>query len=212
MTQRRSVEQQPLSRERIVGTALALVDGEGLAALTMRRLGGELGVDPMAIYYHVPNKAALLDGIVEAVMSEIDLSLDDPNRPTDERLICAARAYGDVLLAHVNALPVVLTRGPRTRAALRPVEVMIGILRDGGLSIEEAVAGMNTVAASVRGYVGMMAAEMSAPEAVDMDALREIMSAEEFPHLHEAAARPPQDPIAQYEFGLRALARGLLGA
>src|SRR5208337_4377183 len=58
----------PLERERIVQTALELVDRDGLDALSMRRLGAELGVDPMAIYYHIPNKQALLEAIVEAVM------------------------------------------------------------------------------------------------------------------------------------------------
>ena len=74
-------EKEPLSRERIVETALALVDAEGIDALSMRRLGAELGVDPMAIYYYVPNKATLLDAIVEAVMSEIDLSCPSPEPP-----------------------------------------------------------------------------------------------------------------------------------
>ena len=70
---------KPLSRERIVNTAIALVDAEGLDALTMRRLGAKLGMDPMAVYYYVPNKAALLDAVVEAVMAEIDLGVDDPS-------------------------------------------------------------------------------------------------------------------------------------
>ena len=68
----------PLQREVIVSTALALVDREGLQALSMRRLGAALGVDPMAVYYHLPSKQALLDAIVEAVMAGIDLSVDNP--------------------------------------------------------------------------------------------------------------------------------------
>lgn len=62
------VPREPLSRERIIDTALALVDANGLEALSMRRLGAELGMDPMAAYYYVPSKAALLDAVVEAVM------------------------------------------------------------------------------------------------------------------------------------------------
>jgi len=62
-----------LTREKIVRAALQIVDREGLPALSMRRLGAGLGVDPMAIYYHLPNKAALYDAIVEAVMAEVDL-------------------------------------------------------------------------------------------------------------------------------------------
>src|SRR5450759_5594645 len=64
----------PLSRERIVWTALAIVDADGLDGLTMRRLGKDLDVTTMAVYHHFPNKSALYDGIVEAVMAEIDVS------------------------------------------------------------------------------------------------------------------------------------------
>ena len=67
---RRRPPDEPLSRDRIVGAALALVDHEGLA-LCMRRLAAALGVDPMAIYYYLPNKAALEDAIVEAVNVEM---------------------------------------------------------------------------------------------------------------------------------------------
>ncbi len=128
--ERRSRAETPLSRDRIVQTALGIVDRDGLDALSMRRLGAELGVDPMAIYYHVPNKDALLDAIVEAVMSEIDLTFDDASLPTEDPVVGAARAYLDAMLAHVNALPIVLSRGPSTPVALRPVELLIRILRD----------------------------------------------------------------------------------
>ncbi|HET6450954.1 MAG TPA: TetR family transcriptional regulator, partial [Spirochaetia bacterium] len=63
---------EALTRQRIVAAALQIVDAEGLAALSMRRLGASLGVDPMAVYYHLPNKAALYDAIVEAVMAEAE--------------------------------------------------------------------------------------------------------------------------------------------
>jgi len=202
------MEKEQLSRERIVETALALVDAEGIDALSMRRLGAELGVDPMAIYYYVPNKATLLDAIVEAVMSEIDLSCPSPEPPPPELLMIAARAYAAAMLAHVNALPIVLSRAPSTQVAMKPVEVMVGILRDGGLSIQEAVAGMNVVAAAVRGYIAMIAA---APEEWTQRELLGTLSPDEFPNLHEATTQAPQDPEAQFEFGLNAIVRGLLG-
>ncbi len=113
----------------------------------MRRLGAELGVDPMAVYYHLPNKQALLDAIVEAVMGSIDLTVDNPAKPPEERVLAAARAYRDVLLAHVNALPILLAHGPVTPGAMRPVELLIGILRDAGLPPAEALMGMNVIAA-----------------------------------------------------------------
>ena len=62
---------KPLSRERVLATAVALVDSEGIQALTMRRLAAVLGVEAMSLYYHLPAKEALLDGVVETVLNEI---------------------------------------------------------------------------------------------------------------------------------------------
>ena len=201
----------PLTRERIVQTALDLVDREGLDALTMRRLGTELGVDPMAVYYHVADKEALLDALVEAVMAGIDLSCPLPDGPAEERLLVTARIYRDAMLAHVHALPVVLARSPRTPAALRPVDFMLGEFMDAGLEPEQAVIAMNTLAAAVRGYAGMTASDVSEAEPVDIEALQALMTAEEFPALHAAAHVVPQDPDAMFDVGVRALVRGFVG-
>ena len=202
----------PLTREGIVKTALAIVDRDGLKALSMRRLGAELGVDPMAVYYHVPNKDALLDAIVEAVMAEIDLTVDDPAAPAEERVLCAARAYRDAMLAHANALPIVLSRGPRTPVAMRPVELLIGILRDAGLQPTQAMAGMNAIAATVRGTIAMVVDDSAEPPTpVELEAMIEQFPADEFPNLREAAMCSPDFIGEDFEFGVRALARGLLG-
>jgi AcrR family transcriptional regulator len=201
---------QPLSRERIVETAIALVDAEGLDALTMRRLGADLGVDPMAVYYYVPNKAALLDAVVEAVMAEIDLGADDPSAAPVERLVRAAQAYAAVLVRHRNALPLLLVRGPATPEALAPLEVMVGILRSGGVPPQQAVAGVHVLTAAVRGYAAIIANETTDPGRRDAEALVALASPEQFPHLSEAAAQPRQDTQAAFEFGLRAIAVGLL--
>ncbi len=198
----------PLERGPIVAAALKIVDRNGLKALSMRRLGAELGVDPMAVYYHLPNKQALLDAIVEAVMGSIDLSVDDPAKPAEERILAAARAYRNVLLAHANALPILLAHGPVTPGAMRPVELLIGILRDAGLPPAEALMGMNVIAAAVRGAVGMGPVhEMSEEE---IAAMWQALPAAEFPLLAEgmASSRRPFEEI--FEFGIRALARGLL--
>lgn len=210
MTRKPAEPRERLTRERIVRTALEIVDREGLPALSMRRLGAELAVDPMAVYYYVQSKDALLDAIVEAVMSEIDLGIDDPEAPTEERVLRAAYAYRDVLSAHANALPILLDRSPSTPAGLRPVEVLVGILRDAGLPPSQAVAGMNAISATVRGTVSMIAGRPIAPPTPDeMAAFAEQLPAREFPNLREAALCPP-DAAADFEFGIRALARGLV--
>jgi AcrR family transcriptional regulator len=179
----------------------------------MRRLGAELGVDPMAVYYHIPNKEALLDAIVEAVMGEIDLGCDDPAAAPGERILVAARAYRDVMLAHGNALPIVLSRGPATPVAMRPVELLLGVLRDAGLPPVLAMAGMNVIAAAVRGAVAMAGSGRAHHAPEQRAALAAAFPADQFPYLHEAMSAPagPCDPFERdFEFGLRALARGLI--
>lgn len=208
---RRTGPPEPLERERIVRTALALVDREGLSALSMRRLGAELGVDPMAVYYHIPNKHALLHAIVEAVMAEIDLSVDHPAEPPEERVLSAAHAYRDAMVAHVNALPILLSHGPSTEAALRPVELLIGILRDAGLPPAQAFAGMNAIASAVRGAAGMYASGGGEPPVRErIEAMAQSIPADAFPYLHEALPHAGELPDRGFDFGIRALVRGLL--
>jgi len=199
----------PLERGPIVAAALKIVDRYGLKALSMRRLGAELGVDPMAVYYHLPNKQALLDAIVEAVMGSIDLTVDNPAEPPEERVLAAARAYRDVLLAHVNALPILLAHGPVTPGAMRPVELLIGILRDAGLPPAEALMGMNLIAASVRGAVGM--GPIHEPSEEEFAAMWQALPAVEFPLLAEALTSSRRTFEEIFDFGIRALAHGLLG-
>ncbi len=201
----------PLTRERIVGAALDIVDRGGLSALSMRRLGAALGVDPMAVYYYVPNKEALLDAVVEAVMSEIDLSADDRSATPEERALHAATAYRNALLAHRNALPIVLSRGPSTAVALRPVELLIGIMKDAGLPIDKAAMAMDAIAAAVRGAVGMHPGELSPEQAEGAAAqLVAALPHDEFPNLHQALACWNEDFDTEFEFGMRALIKGLI--
>ena len=77
----------PLSRELVLSTALALVDAEGLDALTMRRLGQELDRDPMSLYRYAANRAALLDGVSELVLDELAIFPDDPDWQSQLRKI-----------------------------------------------------------------------------------------------------------------------------
>jgi len=210
---RRKRPVEALDRERIIGRALALVDGEGLDGLSMRRLGAELGVDPMALYHYVPNKEALLDAIVEAVMAEMRW-MDDRRISAEERLVRLSTAYRDVMLAHGNALPLLLSRGPVTPAALRPIEAMIGILRDAGLSPAEALAGMNLVTGAVRGIVGMMAPAAALPPIKAEEAAQVLsqLRREEFPNLLEAAPFAGFFRDMGFEYGIRSIARGLMGS
>jgi len=204
---RREASAIPLQRERIVAAALKIVDRHGLKALSMRRLGAELGVDAMAVYYHLPNKQALLDAIVEAVMGAIDLTADNPAKPPEERVLTAARFYRDALLAHANALPILLAHGPVTSGAMRPVELLIGILRDAGLPPAAALMGMNVIAAAVRGAVGM--GPTHEPSEEEFAPMWQALPAAEFPQLAEGLSSSRHSSEEIFEFGIRAITRGL---
>jgi AcrR family transcriptional regulator len=76
-----------LSREAILQAALRIVDDEGLDAMTMRRLAATLGVNPMSIYHHLPNKAAVFAGLAELVFAGIDPA---PTTPTAQKAVGAS--------------------------------------------------------------------------------------------------------------------------
>jgi TetR/AcrR family transcriptional regulator, tetracycline repressor protein len=203
-----------LSRERIVRAALEIVDHGGLSALSMRRLGASLGVDPMAIYHHLPRKEALYDAIVEAVMSDMDFSETPRDGSPLERLASMARGYTRALLAHPNAIPVVASRPVRTPRSLRPIEQMLALIRELGFSPARAMIFIDVCGHFITGYAQTYAAhvmdsEMHRHEPVPLDQLPR----EEFPNIHEVMEnRGGGDPFAvEFEIGLDALLRGLLG-
>jgi AcrR family transcriptional regulator len=199
-----------LTRDRIVEAAMRVIDAEGLDALSMRRLGTELDVNPMAAYHYVPNKAALYDLVLDAVMSGVDLSAIDPSAPIAERLDQAARAYRAAILAHPRAIPVMASRSVRSAVALRPIEPVLGLLFEAGLDAADAIAAVDCVAQYILGnamgyYHHMVDSEAGAQR--DFDPL----PPDEFPNMTRALAEAAYAGFEQeFEFGLDTIVRGLL--
>jgi AcrR family transcriptional regulator len=108
-----------LSRELVLQAALRLVDEENLDALTMRRLGQELGRDPMALYRYAENRAELLDGVAELVLSQLVIPADVPD--WQEQLRRTGHEFRQLALAHPNVVPLIVTRPLATPLALRPI-------------------------------------------------------------------------------------------
>jgi len=131
-------KREALSRERILRTALDLVDREGLEAISMRRVGEELGVEAMSLYNHVANKAAILDGIFETVLAELRAPKRSPT--WQAALGDRARALRAILRAHPNALPIFATRPAVTPASIAHVEAVLAALRDAGFSADDALS------------------------------------------------------------------------
>src|SRR6478672_5194029 len=119
-TQRR----EPLTRDRVLQAALRLADRGGLESLSMRRLGLDLGVEAMALYYHFANKDEVIDGIVDLVWAEIDLPVAGDEWRTAMRR--RASSVHDVLARHRWAIGLMESRRSPGPANLRHHDAVIG--------------------------------------------------------------------------------------
>lgn len=142
-----------LTRELLVNAALRIADAEGLEALSMRRLGTELGVDPMAAYRHLPNKKALLGGVVEAVLAGADVTTD-PSAPWQEQFRQVARAYRRAMLSHSPAVSRLAATTPmNSLESLLVVEHGAAILTPAGVPLAAAALAIQAVGQIVSGAV-----------------------------------------------------------
>jgi AcrR family transcriptional regulator len=203
-----TVARLPLTRERILRTALALADREGIEAISMRRLGAELGVEAMSIYNHLPNKAAILDGVVETVINDIDL----PDDVTDWKACIreVARSYRELALAHPHIVSLIATRPFNTVASLRPVEVGFEIFKEAGFGPEESLHAFRTLAGFITGYTlaetGAFFGEFEGPGQLKI----EDVPIEEFPRLLEVApVMQTIDHDAEFDFAIDVIITGL---
>lgn len=175
-----------LNRETLVTTALAIVDREGLAALSMRRLGTELGVDPMAAYRHLPNKGALLDGVVEAVVAEIDLRTNASLEWRDQ-LRQLVEANLRAMLAHPNVVPLMAQRPLTTPRSMLLVEKALDIMTAEGIPLRDAILAINTMGMLTAGIAtAMTSPREDAPSSEEMRSGLGSLPPETFPHIVEA--------------------------
>ncbi|WP_030225179.1 TetR/AcrR family transcriptional regulator [Streptomyces sp. NRRL WC-3626] len=184
----------PLSRERVLDAAVALADEGGVDALSMRRIAQELGVVPMALYKHVANKNELLDGMIDALVGEIDPPAGDAGWKTVVRLrVLSARR---MLLRHPWASRVIEVR-MRERAAPTPavmayLDSMIGIFRAGGFSVGLVHHAMHVMGSRLLGFSQELFDDSSDREP-DPDALPPQEMAARFPHITELAMAVAHD-------------------
>ena len=146
-----SADKSTLTLEAIISTAIRLADEHGLEKLSMRRLAGELGVQAMSLYHHIPGRDALLDGMVDSVFAEIELpAADEPWLPAMRRRAESARA---ALLRHRWAVSLMDSRAQPGPATLRHHEAVLGNLRRGGFSVAGAAKAFSLLDAYVYGFV-----------------------------------------------------------
>ncbi|MFH0245059.1 TetR/AcrR family transcriptional regulator [Streptomyces sp. HK10] len=193
-----------LSRERIVAAALALVDGEGLPAVSTRRLAAELGVSGPSLYNHFRTKDEILDAVADAVCADVDLSMFTDGTDWREALVAWARSYRAALSAHPNIVPH-LAQGPGRRPSqLRMADAVYGAMLDAGWPRAHATR----IGALMRYFVAGSALGSFARGFVDDAALYE----RDYPHLDQAhllAEHQQRVDEGAFETGLRALVDGL---
>ncbi|MFE5832861.1 TetR/AcrR family transcriptional regulator [Streptomyces sp. NPDC056508] len=196
-----------LSRDRIVETAGALVDAEGLAALSTRRLAAELGVSGPSLYNHFRTKDEILDAVADAVSAKIDLSMFAEDDPRDWRTALQdwAVSYRAALADHPHIVPV-LARGPGRRpAGLRVADAVFGAMVRAGWPPAQATH----IGALMRYFITGSALGSFARGFVDDETAYDPA---EYPHLGQAhllAEHRRQVDEGAFETGLRALLDGL---
>ena len=199
---------RPLTRMRIITAALRLVDREGLEALSMRRLGRALGVDAMSLYKHVPNKAALLDGLVELLLGELEI----PGPEAGDwmaRLRSISGSYRRIAHAHPHAFPLAVTRSYNTPATLRQLEATLQILHEAGFDAETALHAFQTSTSYVSGYVLAELPRLTRrpePDGTGIRLDRRQLDPAVFPRLVELAPYyAARDRDAEFAYGLETI-------
>lgn len=204
-----------LTGDRIHGAALALIDEHGLAAFSMRRLAGELGVDPMSIYHHVANRDALLSGVVARVLRE-HVPTDDPDVAWRDRIHGWARQYRALAMAHPNlVLPLVADTAAASRLAPPILEPLYAALADRELAPAEIVDTADTLVDYVHGFVIAESAQRGAP-AFDRGRLRDDLDDAALPNVARVLGSLPPDDLrydfdAGFERGIDVLIVGIDG-
>jgi AcrR family transcriptional regulator len=210
-------ERTRLTRAAVTERALALADESGLESLTIRKLATELGVTPMALYWHFRGKEELFEGVVERVWGEIDITVD-PAAPWADQLRGLVTSYVTMLRAHPAAAPLLArTEKMKGESAIAAVEITLEILRTAGFDPLDA-----SMIARTALWTGIMLV-MSEPgiEAIDEADRTELQRKKQvtmatlpqarYPRLVECAAPMTacDDPDLHYRFGLEMFMAGV---
>ncbi len=204
--------QVPLSRERVLRAAIRMADEGGIEALSMRKLALELGVQAMSLYNHVANKDEIIDGIVDRVVSEIEV----PDFSLDWKTAMRRRSISahEVLLRHPWATMPLVSRINVGPAMLGYINATLGCLFEAGFSLEMADHIWNAIDSHIYGFTLQ---ELNFP--VETENYSEaakiglpLISADLYPYMNtltHAVIEKRYDGIQNFEFGLELILNGL---
>ena len=208
-----AVPRIPLTRDRVLRAAINLADTGGIESLTMRKLAQELGVEAMSLYYYVTRKADILDGIVDLVVSEMELPSDGADWKAALRR--SAISAHDVLMRHPWACTLMMSSTGILPARLRWMDSVLGCLREAGFSVELTHHAYHALDSHITGFTLW---QLSFP--ADSEELAGIATAflqelptDEYPYFaehvqwHLTESRP--DDEDEFGFGLDLILDGL---
>jgi AcrR family transcriptional regulator len=218
----RKTSGEPLSRERVLAAAVALADTYGISALTMRRLAADLRVEAMSLYYHLPNKEALLDGVADAVIGEIVAATGDAGgaqwRERLRRRFLAARR---VMLRHPWAPGLLGTRRTIPAGVYAYYDAILGALVGAGFSYRLAHRALHALGSLPLGFTQEIFSPASAGGSLEVEATEADLAAmaEAMPHLAAMVAAEVHDATdptlgwcdsqTEFEFTLDLILNGL---
>lgn len=204
----------PLSPERIIDAAVTVADRGGMAQVSMRNVGKELGVEAMSLYHHIDGKETLLDHLADWIFTQIDLP--QPDRPWREAQNDRAASARQVLAAHPWALGLIESRRNPVPHLLAHHEAVLASLRSNGFSVTLAAHAFSVIDAYVYGFV---ITELNLPFEADESAeafvaeIRAALPPERFPHLNEVVTEQvvgrQYDYGDEFQFGLDLILDGL---
>jgi len=212
-TTKRAQRREPLTRERVLEAAVNLADQGGIESLSMRKLGQELGVEAMALYYHFASKDEVLDGSVDLVFGEIDLPVSGADWKTAMRH--RALSVRDVLSRHRWAIGLMESRANPGPANLRHHDTVIGSLRAAGFDMAMAAHAYSLLDSYIYGFAltKMNLPFDASPEIASVaQGMLEPFPVDEYPNLvqmlTEHVMKPGYDYGDEFEYGLDVILDG----
>jgi AcrR family transcriptional regulator len=206
-----TARRKPLSRERILGAALEVVDEQGIDALSMRKLGQSLGYEAMSLYNHVANKDDLLAGILDLVLAEMDPPDPDGGLPA---IRAAALSAHEALKRHPWAASMLMSPQGIRPARIQYMEGLLAALRGTGLSAETTYHAYHVLDAHIIGFSLWASTHGKMPDDIE-DArawFDEMIPVATLPNLHEHGLQHldegPHHDVSAFEFALDLLLGG----
>ncbi len=203
-----------LTAELVIQGAVALADEIGMAAFTIRKLAEAIDAKPMTIYHHVPNKEAIIDGMVDHVFSEIDLPPEDLG--WREAILVRSHSMREVLARHPWASPLMESRTTPGLATLQHHDAVLGCFRRAGFSFELTGHAYAVIDAFLYGFA-LQEASLPATGGEELSELAKEMAkqmpADLFPHLTEFTVshilQPGYDFGNEFDFSINLVLDGL---